>query len=174
MVFPGSMIFSWPVYKFHMTADSVNGIVISLFHYVIWLNSVTHLTYIPIYKRLPWRTKYLLGWKFVPNILRPCPTNDTFVCHRSRVKRTLRGKQRTFPPYLSFPSKEFPATTYRTLKTYALPNMKFDSIRSIMKGTLLEKQSTFSTVSRLLFKGFHSKALFWTLCACPTTMFCSN
>jgi len=39
-----------------------------------------------------------------------------------------------------------------------------------MKGTILEKQSTFSTVSRLLLEGFQSKPLFWTLCACPTTI----
>ena len=45
-------------------------------------------------------------------------------------------------------------------------NSKFGSDRSIMKGTFLEEQSTFSTVSRLLFHGSFSNHTPITQCAC--------
>ena len=59
------------------------------------------------------------------------------------------------------------------LHTYHSLNMpynryKFGCDRSITKGILLEEQSTFSTVYRILFKGSYCNSTSNTHCACPT------
>jgi len=81
------------------------------------------------------------------------------------MKRTLRGNKGLLRRLLAFLRGNFLKLHTEQLRRVTYKRYKFDSNRSVMKGTLLEKQSTFSTVSRLLFEGFYSKTLILnTLC----------
>ena len=95
-------------------------------------------------------------------------------CDRSIMEGILVQNRVSFRMYLVFHWKDFPNASYLSLWTLSLQMCKNSCDWSIIKGTLLGKQVTFSAVSRLPLEVFSRNFIPRTLQHALKTMYVSS